>query len=156
MSAVWIAMIVALAGLVSTWMTLQINARQRHVEKAEDWARQDVVAQRVEDAARHLVSSNAEIAIKADETRRELGGQLRVIHTLVNSQLTEALDLALAAKVAALIATKALAVANQRAGVSAKEETDSIKLMESEIAELRVKLADRKIAQTQVDEGKVA
>jgi hypothetical protein len=141
-----------------------MNARQTAAAKAEDWRRQDEVAERVKEASEQaaaaaalLVASNRDVALKADETRKELGGQLRVIHTLVNSQLTEALELALAAKIATLAATKALAVANQRQGAAVSPgDLDVIKLMESEITELRSKLADRKHAQDQVDKGKAA
>ena len=88
------AMCAAIIGpLLLTWLT----GRQRRLEKAQDYARQDLVAARLEAnvvRARVQVEEVARVAnataMDAKDASRAVGVKLDVIHTLVNSQLSTA------------------------------------------------------------------
>ncbi len=84
-----IGAIVALATTVSPIILSVITASQRRKEKAQDYIRQDAVAAQAAEAARLLLVSNELVAKRTSEAAAETQGQLRQIHTLVNSKLTE-------------------------------------------------------------------
>jgi hypothetical protein len=91
---VWLSMIAACSGIftaaIAPVIVMVVTSRTRRLEKEEEWHRQDEVARR-------LVNSNQEIAAHAVQTARDVNFKLdkasaerAVIHTLVNSTLTEA------------------------------------------------------------------
>jgi hypothetical protein len=70
-----------------------LTDRARRRDKKEDYARQDIVADRAEEAARLLLEENKRVAEATAQTQ----GQLQEIHTLVNSNLTAAMQAELSA-----------------------------------------------------------
>jgi len=95
--AVWLALVAACSGvftaLISPVIIMIVTARTHRQEKEEDWRRQDEVAQKAAEANKAILSSNQglhdvakENSIKLDDAAEAVG----VIHTLVNSNLTEA------------------------------------------------------------------
>ena len=156
MNAVWVAAIVGLGTLAQIYM----SGRVRRADKREDWAREDAVAARVEEArtqaataARLLLERQDAIAAQAREaaalllanneavaaTAAETQGQLQVIHTLVNSTLTGAKQAQLEATLGQLV------LLNQ----FTPGDTGAIAAAQTAVEELRVELADR-IEQTRV------
>jgi hypothetical protein len=86
-----------------------------------DWAREDEVA--------------ARLKASVDKT----DGKLDIIHTLVNSNMTAAMEDALGSKVALLVALRRMA-----GDVPSNQEQALIDTTESEIAERRAELHDRR------------
>ncbi len=97
-----------LAPIVLMWLT----TRERRAEKLQDYARQDLVLVRTEEAARLLLASNASAAALAEEAAKLLvehnsrvtvmaditNQKLEEIRIDVNSNLTNAKEAALSAK----------------------------------------------------------
>lgn len=104
---VWVALIVSLvAPAVMAVLTSILTTRNRRLEKAEDYARQDAVAAQAAEAAQLLVKRQDAAAAKAAEaatllvasnervakTSAETISKLDVIHALVNSNMTAAMQ----------------------------------------------------------------
>jgi hypothetical protein len=103
---VWVAVVVAMSGTLSPVLLAYLTNKNRHSERLEDYARQDAVAAQAAEAARLLVERQDAAAGKAAEAARLLLAanervaktaavtniKLDVIHTLVNSSMTEALQ----------------------------------------------------------------
>ena len=157
MTSVSIAFIVAMAGVTTTWLTMRMNARATAAAKAEDWRRQDEVAARVKEASEQaasaaalLVESNKLVAEKAAQTREDITGQLKIIHTLVNSQMTEAKQRELDATIRELASLREVMDLKRAAGIEPTAETlEMIRATEVSIRELRVNLADRARSQNE-------
>jgi ABC-type multidrug transport system fused ATPase/permease subunit len=113
MNPVWIALIVAIPAMLSPVLMAWMTNRNRRQEKQEDYTRQDQVAATAAESARRLDDNQAKaqealriVAAKAEETARLLKennkaqadaavvtqGQLKQIHTLVNSNMTAAMQ----------------------------------------------------------------
>lgn len=102
----FVAVVLAVSSTVSPLLLSMLNSRNRRKEKVEDYARQDAVATQAKEAARLLVerqdaaaSKAAEAAqllatntAKVAETAERANDKLDVIHTLVNSNMTTALQ----------------------------------------------------------------
>jgi len=86
--AVWIAIIVAGGALLTTWL----NSRALSRSKREDYARQDVVAERAAHAAKLLLEHDEEQTRLAAVNAADVVGRLSQIHTLVNSNMTAAME----------------------------------------------------------------
>jgi hypothetical protein len=174
--------------VVSAWVTARKDHREAEVrrsekveaaeerrrEKAEDYARQDLVADRVAAAARE-VADRAQLLLKAQEdaivrtdevARLAEAADTRIslqltsidelsqkIHILVNSDMTAARTAerdSLKLLVLALRQTHAL---NMKFGIPQSEhEEEEIKRVEDRIVELDLILADRHAAQKEVEE----
>jgi hypothetical protein len=107
-----VAVVVALLAAISTPVGLWMSSRARSQEKVEDWARQDLVAERAATAAEKvakvaqaLQASNAtnarvaaDTAVKLDDIQR-LGA---ATHALVDGNLTKAMQSEMAAHVLAV------------------------------------------------------
>lgn len=108
-SIVYVVLTVSLAifaSISAPLLLLYLTARQRRVEKAEDYRRQDEVARVAEERAAKATLAATEVATQAREAARLLldvndrvaktakgvDAKLDVIHTLVNSNLTAALQ----------------------------------------------------------------
>ncbi len=128
-----------------------LTNRYRHQDKIEDYARQDLLAKRVEDAARRaadtasaltVANKNTEISrANVDAKLNEQKEQLVVIHTLVNSTLS-------AAKVSELNAYLALfALMLEPSGINAEK----IEATRQKIVELQ-NLVNERAAQTELVE----
>jgi hypothetical protein len=166
MESVWIALIVTGGSALGSALVAYITYRQRRAEKAQDWARQDQVADRAAaqakaaeerqnavaaqaaEAARLLLAANAEVAAVARQTAESVDGKLNQIHELVNSNLTSALE-------DQLLAREQLVVMMRERPVTSPEARRALEDMEAKVAELRAKLADR-AKQTVVANAQVA
>lgn len=165
--------VIALLGMVgiiaSPAILAYITGRQRRAEKLEDYARQDLVADRVTDAAdkaadvakqaaeaaRLLVASNALAAEAAVQTAAVTNGKLDQIHTLVNSNMDVALRAELGSKEEVLVMLREVMAVNTTAGrLPSPEALERIAATERKIAELRAVLTDR-LAQTQIAQQQV-
>jgi len=140
MENVWIALIVAVTSMVSPLLLAALTNRHRHKEKLEDYARQDEVAAKAAEAARLLLAANERVA----ETAKVTNGKLDVIHTLVNSNMTAAMQAELDATIrehAMMIEVVAL---KQSAGHEPSVTSlAAIEATERKIAELQAALRDR-------------
>jgi hypothetical protein len=116
--------------------------------------RQDAQAEKVEKAAALLVVSNREVADAAKAASDVTIARLDVIHTLVNSQMTAAIQSELDATEANVVLMREIIGLNSVAGRNPTEASmDAVKATEVRIRELRVTLAERhrqdEIAQAQ-------
>lgn len=162
MDVIIVAIIVAISSTVGPVLLVLANGRQRTKEKQEDYARQDLVAAKADavavkaaEAAELLLAKQNQIAAQAAEaasllvannaleaeTSKITIGKLDVIHTLVNSSLTKAIQDQLDANIATLALLNE--VISLRSG-GPSEETLAVKAkLEAKITELQVQLADR-------------
>jgi len=149
------------------------EAAVRRAEKQEDWARLDAVAAAAKTDSWQLLESQRVMAGKADEasagvvevarvlaetTRasslaiEKTQGQLTVIHTLVNSNMTAAMESELGALVRELALMREVVELKKVAGHAPTIETlAAIKATESKIIELTASIRDRKAASDQAD-----
>lgn len=177
MSAVWVAITVAVVGpFLLAWLQgrqrtadMHAEARLRAEERAEDYARQDLVAERLsrrndevaakaqqvaiqtQTAAQLLLQNNEKVAAatKAANTK------LDVIHTLVNSNMTAALQGELDASKAQLVTLRELIALRVMLGQTPDDETSAALLtLESKVGALSSNLKDR-IAQTKVADAQI-
>ncbi len=117
----------------------------RKKEKQLDWKREDDVAEKAREAAKLLLAANERVARNAEITN----GKLDVIHTLVNSQMTSAME----SELTACIAQEALMMEiidikggkSNQSNHSPKHE-EALAELGLKISELKSKLGDRKIA----------
>jgi hypothetical protein len=119
-----IALAVGLALIVSIISPLLVARQTNRAARAAqiaDWKREDEVAARLKASV------------------QETNGKLDVIHTLVNSNMTAAMEDALGSKVALLVALRRMA-----GDVPTNSEQTLIDTTESEIAERRAELHDRR------------
>lgn len=94
-NTIHLALIAAFVTLVTPLLTVLVTTYTRRSDRAEDRKdRAEVAAQvvraaeKAEDAATLLVESNANIAAVAAQADERTNGQLKQIHTLVNSEKT--------------------------------------------------------------------
>jgi len=138
------------------------DAADRRAEKEQDWARQDLVASRAETAAGQLLESQALLAKQAETAARVLAhntesvadrldvladGQI-VIHALVNSNMTAAMQAELDAKHALLLALRRNA---ELEPVVTQDSKDLIVVTEAKIVSLEEQLVERAGQQALVD-----
>jgi hypothetical protein len=154
-----IAIIVALGGIASpivmAWLTNR-NARQM---REEDYARQDVVAARLTRRQDEAEAKAAEVAAQAavaaqllvdsnhkqEEIAKTQNAKLDQIHSLVNSNLTAAMQDQLDTRISNLALLVEAGDAKKAAGLPQNEETlGAIYQTRIKIDELTAKLADRK------------
>jgi hypothetical protein len=141
------------------------DAERKSLEKQEDYARQDVVAERVTtaakqaaEAARLLVTANEEAKLRTDEVARlaatsqrktvealaKIDEQTQKIHTLVNSDMT-------AARTNERDTLVRLLAALRKVDGGTPGELEELVKVEKRIEELGIILADRLAAQNVVD-----
>jgi hypothetical protein len=151
MNTLLIALVVAVIGpLLLSWR----QGIQRRKEKALDWEREDKVAEQARKAADLLVAANERVAKTAEVTN----GKLDVIHTLVNSNMTAAMQAELDATTRELAMMREVIDLKQAAG---KKPTPmalaAVTATESKIHELQTALADRlkqnELADAQMEGG---
>lgn len=160
-----VVVVVALFGLLATaspFIYGAVTNRQRRLEKREDWDRQDLVAARAEaaqtalvrqaeEASRLLRENNVIVAESAVDTAhhlQELGDGQKVIHGLVNSNLTAAMQ-------ATLLATEMMVEALRQ---TSGPDTDGVMASkiaagEAQIHKLKNDLRDRFEQQTASDQA---
>lgn len=128
-----------------------MQGRQRRKDKEEDWERQDRLAKAAHEtailAANSLADSSKEIAAVAREQFEITDNKLDVIHQLVNSNLTAAME----GEMEALVGQRALMVemldlkATSGQPDVSPETKKVLYQIDLKIAELRIALADREI-----------
>lgn len=119
-----LALIVSvIAPLVLAWA----QNRARREEKKLDWARED------------------QVRITLAESNKAMSNQLTVIHTLVNSNMTAAMQDSLDSTVRELASLRELCELKRASGHEPSQDTlSAIAMAEAKIAELTAMLADRK------------
>jgi FtsZ-interacting cell division protein ZipA len=143
-----IALVVAVIGPVI--LSILTN-RQRRKEKAEDWKREDAVAEKAATAAEALRKDNKalaeatkEVAAVAAESKASTDFQLERIHTLVNSNMTAQMEDSLASKKAELAALLEVGDLKQASGQKPTEEALAvIATIRTDIARKEAELEDR-------------
>jgi len=154
-----IAVIAALGGVISPFAMGWLQARNARRMKLDDYARQDAVADKLtarqdiaEEKAAEVAAQAAEAAQllvesnrKQEEISKVQGAKLDQIHTLVNSNLTAAMQDQLDARTATLVLLKEVAAGRKLGGIEPTKETlGVIASNEGKIAELSAQLSDRK------------
>lgn len=129
MEAVIVALIVALGGVFGQWLL-----------RRQEFKRQDEVAARAEQVAQRLLASNERAARSATATNQKLD----VIHGLVNSNLTSAMQAELDATIRVLLLMREVVALKRAAGQEPSPEAiGAIKATEAKIEELTVVISDR-------------
>jgi hypothetical protein len=148
---VYLALIVAIPAMMSPLLMAWLTNRNRAQEKTEDYARQDAVAAKAELAARKvaeaaelLLASNAQVAKAADEASKATNTKLDVIHTLVNSNMTAAMQAELDSRRIALALMLEVVELKKTAGSSPTAEAlEAVGAAKGKIVELEAALNDR-------------
>jgi len=138
--SVQIAMIVAAFGFAGPVIMSLVTYWVHRNETLRDYARQDAVA------ARLLISNErvAETAKTAADGLVVTNAKLDMIHTLVNSQMTAALQAELAATQRELAMMREVISIKSAAGHQPNIDTLSeVKAIEGKVLELKSKLSDR-------------
>jgi len=135
-----LAGIVAVSSAVAPLLVTIVTSYTRRRERAQDYERQDAVAAQVKKAAESLVQSNAVVAATAEVTNKKLD----VIHILVNSNMTAAMQAELDATVREIAMMREVIALNRSAGREPHEEAvAAVEATEHKINELRANLSDR-------------
>ena len=140
-----VALIVGVTGVLTPAVLAYLSGRQRRADKQEDWARQDAVAEQAASAALLLLAANERVAKAAASTNDKLD----VIHTLVNSNMTAAMQAELTAVEAQHAVLLEVIALKEASGASAVESRSTMRSLEGRIGELRATLTDR-LEQTRV------
>jgi hypothetical protein len=144
MDAIWIALIVAipttLAGTFTPIVLEWIKKQARLEERTMDIAALKAVADKADEAA-VLLKRNTAAAVEA---AADTHGQLRVIHTLVNSQMTEAMQAKLdALEGQALLMREVMTMKKAQGQKPNPEAVAALRVVDDKIAEQKAALADR-------------
>jgi hypothetical protein len=146
--------IAVVAPLLLSWQ----QQRHRQQEREEDYRRQDAVAAQAAEAARLLLERQDQAASQSAERNRLLleandraaetaattNGKLDQIHTLVNSNMTAAMQSELDATVALLDTLREVVALNEAAGRQpTAEAVGRIDAMQTKVDELSANLTDR-------------
>jgi hypothetical protein len=137
---VWYAIIIAISSTASPLTLSYLTNRHNRADRLEDWARQDAVAAKAATTASLLVENNKKVAQSTAITNTKLD----VIHTLVNSNMTAALQSELGAVKRELVLIREVMKLNRADGheisveTLATEQTAVVK-----VAELSAALLDR-------------
>lgn len=137
------AILTVAAVLASTLLLSILNNWQAIKLKREDWRRQDEVASKAVAEATKVAGKVAEVATAVFASSLVTDGKLDQIHTLVNSQMTEALRNEQSALKRELILL--------RAGPQSEQVVEATTLAEIRIRELDETLAER-LTQAQLAE----
>ena len=143
-----IVAVVALFGtmfspLILAWLT----GRQRHADKLEDYARQDAVAAAANKAAKEAADAAALLIKTNQENSDKQLDKLGVIHTLVNSGMTAAIQAELDATIRELALMHEIIDLKVTSGGKPLPVAErAVVLTEARVAELTAVLKDRKLA----------
>ena len=145
--SVQIALIVGIFGFSGPLLLAVVQYMVHSREKRQDYARQDVVAKQAATVAKSLLISNEQVARNAETAATAVlvvTNKLDVIHTLVNSNLTTALQNELEAASRELVLMREVITLHTAAGRKPSVETlAAIRAAESKVSELRATLNDR-------------
>jgi hypothetical protein len=144
-----VAVIVAIFASITAPIVLQMRLEKQHREdraddwerrtkdREADWAHQDAIAAK---AAKELKTSNGRIAEAVEVTN----GKLDVVHTLVNSNMTTAMQAEYDAVTRELAMMREVMELKQAAGgAPSPEALAAIKATEQQLKELAEALGDR-------------
>jgi hypothetical protein len=132
---------VIMTGVVGPWVVSRSTRKATSEAKIEDWKRQDEVAARAAEAARLLLAANERVA----ETAAVTNGKLDVIHTLVNSNMTAAMQSEFDATTRELAMMREVIRLNKVAGTEPSVDAlAAVTATEAKIAELDNQLVDRR------------
>lgn len=135
-----IGVVVATVPSLATILTASISWRQKRSDRREDYERQDKVAAQAAEAARLLVASNEHIAFQNIDTQH----RLQEIHTLVNSNLTKAMQDRLVATMGQVALTKEIIRINRSGGIEPdKDELVSLQNLEEVVRGLKESMQER-------------
>ena len=130
----WLPILALTAAFTSPLLLAWLNGRQRSADKKEDWRREDQVAAAKKEADKVLI-----------KTTKEHGAKLDQIHTLVNSNMTIALENELKAYRSNLVLLQAEAYRQERDGIPTFIEAHAAaQEMKANIGELETQLQDRR------------
>lgn len=140
---------ILIVSIVSPTVLAVLTWVLRRADTREDWRRQDAVAARVAEVQTSLEASDESTNAKLDQ-----------IHTLVNSQMTAAIEAELGAVERELVLMKHVIDLNVAAGRETQPESiAAVEVTQAKIDELRATLADRLrkdlIARAQLEHGQV-
>lgn len=135
-----VIVVAVIVSVIAPMVVGVMTNRQRRAEKREDWARQDAVAAQAAQAARLLLAENEKVREAAESTQQKLD----VIHVLVNSNMTAAMQAELDATRRDLVSLREVARLNEEAGRPMTEDAGAvIAETEQRIAKLAADLRDR-------------
>lgn len=138
--AVTLGIVVAFAGMIGPVLLAIVGSRSRRAEKEQDWAREDEVAARAAKTAAALLAATDRTGAKVEQ----VDGKVDVIHTLVNSGMTAAIESELEATVLSLASMREVAALRKETGRKPSTSTlAAIKAAEQRLALLRKTLAER-------------
>jgi hypothetical protein len=133
---------------VAPILSLIVNAKLRHKEKLEDYARQDIVAAQAAQAAALLLAAQAKTTSQNVETQ----GKLNQIHTLVNSNLTKEMGERLVSLRAQVILSREVIRLNRHNGLEPDEAARSaLSNLETAVSSLETALRERGNATVRAD-----
>jgi hypothetical protein len=146
----------AIVGLVTLLITTIVPWWLARKAKQQDWDREDKVAEQAAQAAKLLLAANERVA----GTSAVMNGKLdviqegqKVIHTLVNSNLTSEMEERLASDERGLVSLNEIVRLNRLQGHEPSHEARAvIQSTEKRIGELKSKLKDRFEQQQKIDE----
>lgn len=134
------ASIAIFASVTAPLLLIYVTGRQKAIDRAADWARQDAVAAKAQEAADRLLIQNERVAKSTRKTQE----QLDVIHTLVNSDKTAAMQREADDAEARLILLLEINRLHVAAGNEPSAESlAAIKATEQKIEALNAELEDR-------------
>lgn len=119
MEVIIVAVIVAISSTIAPLLLAWISGRQRRAEKLEDYKRQDEVAAR----------------------DKAIDKKLDIIHTLVNSNMTKALQAELEAVLAQVVLLRE--VTRLKGVAPTPELLDSMEVLDDRVSELTIQLKER-------------
>lgn len=140
-----VALIVGVTGVLTPALLAYLGGRQRRADKREDWTRQDAVAEQAASAALLLLAANERVANATKSTNEKLD----VIHTLVNSNMTAAMQAELTAVEGQHAVLLEVITLKESSGASTSEARQTARALAERIQELRATLTDR-LEQTRV------
>lgn len=157
--AISIAITSMLAAICGPLLLATLSNKHRRRERLEDYERQDAVAAQAAEAARLLLEAQSESIARTDEVARvaretaaATDSKLDVIHTLVNSQLTTALQNEMRELVHSRAMMLELIELKKANGLQPTHDTlDELGLAKARIAELQTVIEER-AAQQQLAE----
>lgn len=151
MEAVYIAIIAAVTAATSMLgpiILASLSSKQRRDEKKQDWDREDLVAAKAAEAAKLLVESQRALLVATKGTHEKLD----VVHALVNSNLTTALQASYDSMSRELTMMYEIVELKRKDGAEPSDYTKSaISATEGKLKELGENLVVRAAQQAEMD-----
>jgi biopolymer transport protein ExbB/TolQ len=154
----WVAIIVLFTSVGSPILLAHLTSRRHRRERLEDYERQDRVARRVAEAAERLTKRQDQTAIKAAEaaelllaanervaaTAGVVNDKLDIIHTLVNSNMSAAMQAELdALETSVAMMTEVIDLKKAAGREPTQDALVALKSARAKVRESKVALADR-------------